>query len=97
MVPLLRLLAISAASTFAGQFIGALGPVKFSLRKISIGVSLVLSSLLAWATALFFLLLGLFFYLGNVDQYIAPALWTGVISLGIGFILVFWGLKSLRR
>lgn len=95
-----RFLAFQTVRFATREFKGAIAPLAPYLRRLGLGVSLVLSSLLAWGAALFFLLLSLFFRLGDsagFEALIGPAVTTGLISLAFGIILIFFGFNLLRR
>lgn len=95
-----RFLAFQTVRLATGELKGALAPLAPYLRRLGLGFSLVLSSILAWGAALFFLLLSLFFRLGDnagLADFIGPAVTTGLISLVFGIILVFSGFSLLRR
>lgn len=92
----LRLIALRFVTTLAGETRGVLRPVGPYLRKLGLGLSLVISSLVAWVAALLFLLLALFFGLANLDSFIGPALWSGLVSVVIGIVLVSSGFSMLR-
>ena len=75
----------------------ALSPVAPYLRKLSLGMLVIVLSFGLWLLGLLFLLISLFVYLGGLDAYFHPALWTSLISFLLGLLTVMGGLKLLRR
>jgi hypothetical protein len=74
-----------------------LAPVSRFARQVSIGLSFLAASMVAWMLSLIFLFLSLFFYMAQINTYSVPALWTGLISLGIGLILAVLGINTMRH
>lgn len=101
LAPLVRwlsMVAVGYVASNAGSLLRpALKPAGPFLRKLGVGVTLIVTSAIAWAVALLFLLMSLFFYMGNADTYILPSLVTGIISMGIGVALVLIGFNMLRQ
>lgn len=98
---LLKMLAAtlfgSAVGSLEGKVQSALRPVAAYAQRVGVGLSIVAAGLIAWVAGLFFMLFALFFYLGELTTYLAPAFWTGIISLGIALILFFLGINIIRR
>ena len=75
----------------------ALSPIAPYLRKLGVGLLLVLMSALAWFAGLIFFLLTLFFYFADVAKWLYPALWTGLVSWAVAIIFVLWGMSFLKK
>lgn len=94
---LLSFFSDKAADTLAREIKAGISPLAPYLRRISIGVVLILLSVLAWFSGLFFLLVSLFVYLSNLSQYLLPALLTSLTCFVVGFLFVFFGFRFVRR
>ncbi len=94
---ILRLVGLRAAQYVNQEFRAALFPFMPYLKRLGLGFSLVVASFVAWLMVLLFCLLGLFFYLANLDALTASALWTAVFSFGIGLVLTLLGFSMMRK
>lgn len=94
---ILQLVAYRAADYLNREVRSLLWPVIPYLRQLSLGLLLIVSSAVVWLISFIFLFLALFFYLSQANGLIEPAFWTGFVSLGLGFIMVFFGLNMIRR
>ncbi len=94
---ILQLIAWRVASRFTSEFQLALAPAVGYVRRVGIGLLIVVLSGVAFLASLSFILLGLFFYLSQADGFMAPAFWTSLMSGIVGLILVFFGLHFIRR
>lgn len=75
----------------------AVAPLAPYLRRLGFGITLVVLSALGWIAALVFYLLAFFLSLSDQGRYVAPALWTGSVGLGIGLLFLIFGLNLLRK
>lgn len=94
---LLQFLAYKGADILSREFRSALWPVVPYLRSLGTGISLILLSAGAWLLSVFFLLLGLFFFFAQIDQLLAPALWTSLLSFLFASLIMVLGLNLIRR
>ncbi len=94
---LLRALFWRGASTLSRELNYLTQPILGKLRRIGMGLAVIVSSIVIGSLSLFFLLLSLFFYLGRADSLLGPALWTGAIGGILGIVLVIWGVSMVRR
>jgi hypothetical protein len=97
MLPIVRVLLWRFGAAASKELMNGLWPAVRYAKRAGVGILFIIGSVIAWLSTMFFLLLGLFFYLSQIDQYITPALWTGGLSLILGVILVFFGMSFLRR
>jgi len=74
-----------------------LRPVADYLRRLSVGIVILIISSIAWVASLIFLLLTLFFSLSDYHNLVLPAFWTGLVSIILGTILVSIGIRLVRR
>lgn len=72
-------------------------PLAPYLRRLAIGATLLISSALLWFTCFTFLMLGLFFGIASVRTYVAPALWTSLVTGLIALWMSVGGLGMLRK
>lgn len=94
----LGLLAGSAVSEkIASELKLGISPLAPYLRRISMGVVLIMLSVLSWFSGLFFLLITLFVYLSDLSQFVVPALFTSLTCFLIGCIFVFFGFRLVRK
>jgi hypothetical protein len=96
MEQLFSLLSGQVANTIERQLKGALSPVAPYLKKLGVGVALLLVSSGVWLLGLLFLLIGLFLSISGLGHYVA-ALWTGVVALFLALLLTLFGILQLRR
>lgn len=68
----------------------------WKVRRAGLGLSILLLAVLLWATGLLFMMLALFFYFGELTVYYLPALWTGLVSLAFGLIMILVSLSVFR-
>jgi hypothetical protein len=98
---LLKMLAAtlfgSTVGSLEGRVQNALRPVMVYAQRVGVGLSVIGAGLIAWVAGLFFMLFALFFYLSELTTYLAPAFWTGIVSLGIALILFFLGVNIIRQ
>jgi hypothetical protein len=93
---LTALLSENAAKKVVDNVKDGLSPLAPYMRKVSVGVTMVIVSAFTWSLTVALLLAGLFLHLGKVDAYVAPALWTGFACFGISLILVIGGLRIIK-
>lgn len=94
---LLSLFSDKTAEIIANEIKNGISPLAPYLRRVSIGVVLIIISVLAWFSGLFFLLISLFVYLSNLPEYVIPALLTSLACFVIGFLFVFLGFRFVRK
>lgn len=75
----------------------AVAPVAPYLRRLMTGVVMMFSGIGALWLGLIFLALAVFTQLLDLGLYTMPAVWTGLIFIGIGLILFGAGLLMIRK
>jgi hypothetical protein len=70
-------------------------PIGFYVKKFALGSLIILGSLVFWASGILFALLAAFFAFSDLARLTAPALWTALISCGLGTIAVLIGKSQL--
>ncbi len=87
---LVHLLADKIAGHVTSHVKSGLSPVAPYLRKLSMGILLIVVSLFGWIFGLLFLVMGIFFYFGQLSNFVEPAFWAnGISSLMVHIILPF--------
>jgi hypothetical protein len=74
----------------------ALAPLAPYLRRIALGVTLVILSSVAFIFTMLFIATGLFLSLSNYAALSEAALWTALPCGVVGAISLFWGLSIIR-
>jgi hypothetical protein len=97
MPPFLSLFSTKAFDLLEGNLKGVLKPLAGYLRLLGVGVVLIIVSSIAWSGGLLMVLLALFFQLGHLGSYVAPALWTALASSLVGLLFLTWGIILVRR
>jgi hypothetical protein len=96
--PLLKMIAGTALADYVADGLkSGISPLAPYIRRLTTGVLIVLVSALAWLSGLFFALISLFIYLSDLDQYLPAALWTTGACFLVGFIMVFFGFRLIRK
>ncbi len=80
-----------------GTVIEALTPIGPYIRSLSIGIALVLLSLLGFGLALLFFAGSLFFFIAGNQSFALAALYTALAGSCLGGILAFSGTSFLQR
>ena len=75
----------------------SLEPLAAYLRKLSIGVVIVIVSSVAWSTTVVLLLLTLFFAVSPLTRYALPCLYTMGASVVVALVTMLSGLALLKR
>lgn len=94
---LLTLMPGKVADRLADEVKAGLAPVGPYLRRLSLGVVLVLMSGFAWFIGLIGLVTTLFLYLSDLSSYVLPALYTSGICWLVAVLMVLLGFNLLRK
>ncbi len=80
-----------------GTVIETLAPIGPYVRSLSIGITLVLLSLLGFWLALLFFAGSLFFFIAGNHPFALAALYTGLAGSFLGGVLAFLGASFLQK
>ncbi len=94
---IIQLVMSYAAMEAQNRMKEAISPVAPYLRRLMFGVALTLSGVVGIWLALIFFAASLFLGLTDMTNYVMPAVWTGLIFLGIGLICFGAGIITIRR
>lgn len=72
-------------------------PIAEYLRRLGIGLAILIVSAIAWSASLVFLLLTLFFALSEYHNLVLPAFWTAAASICVGIVFLLVGLTLVRK
>ncbi len=75
----------------------AISPLPAYLRKVAFGVTIAIIGGLGIAVAILFLLVAFFLSLSNYDTLATAALWTSLLSAGVGILIAGVGFSLLRK
>ena len=96
MEPLLRLLAEHIAGRISSTVKAGVAPLGPYLRKLSVGVLMVLLSAPLWFTGVLFLLVSLYLSTSHLGSFLVPGLWTAGASFLIALVLTGVGIGMLK-
>jgi uncharacterized membrane protein YphA (DoxX/SURF4 family) len=94
---IIQLVMSYAAMEAQSRMKEAISPVAPYLRRLMVGVVIMLSGIGAMWLGFIFLALSVFTQLLELPDFTMPALWTGLIFIGVGLILFGSGLLMIRR
>ena len=75
----------------------AVAPLPFYLRKLAIGTVVIALSLIGFALMFLFLAASVFLGLSHLATYAYAALWTSLVSFGVGLIFLIAGILTVRK
>jgi hypothetical protein len=96
MEPLLRLLAENIANRIASGVKAGVAPLGPYLRRLSLGVLMVLLSAPLWFTGVLFLLVSLYLSTSHLGSFMVPGLWTAGACFLVALVLTGVGMGMLR-
>lgn len=75
----------------------AISPLPAYLRKVAFGVTVAIIGGLGFAVAVLLLLIAFFLTLADYDTLATAALWTSLLSAGVGIFVGVLGLALLKK
>jgi hypothetical protein len=75
----------------------AIAPLPFYIRKLALGATVILLSVVGLGLTFLFLLMALFFAIANYHALVVPALWTSLISTVAGLLCLWIGFTLVRK
>lgn len=89
-----RALAVAEARDIVREAVSPLGPY---LRRLSLGSAFVLLAALGFGAGIIFLLVACYLALTAATTPVAAALWTALVAILSGLVLLVTGLRNLRK